>query len=388
MKALAIARKTLRELLREPQLLAMLLGFPAMLVAIYYLAFGTVSDGMASAVRVLVLDEDIAAAGAVPGPGPAIVDAARAFELEGKPALRVESVQSREVAETAVREHKASLLLTLPVGFGRALDAAARGEGAPAKAVFVGDPSAYDYQLAAGFLDDAIHTAGRKAARRAETVTVDYEFLPGTGKLSDFEVGVPGLIVFGLLFAVISSATTLVRETVARTLRRLRLTRAGAFELLAGVTLAHLALALVQVPFTFGVAAAFGFRSPGSLPLAMAVGVLVAVAAVGLGLIVACFARTDGEAANLGAGVLVPMAFLSGAMFPLPPAPIATVAGRTLSAYDLLPPSHATEALRRILVHGAGLRDVAFEVSALATLSALLFAAGVLLYRRMRLQEA
>jgi ABC-type polysaccharide/polyol phosphate export permease len=82
---------------------------------------------------------------------------------------------------------------------------------------------------------------------------------------------------------------------------------------------------------------------------------------------------------------LVPLAFLSGAVFPLPPAPLFTLAGRTLQVYDLLPTAHATTALRRVLIYGDGLEQVGFEIVVLLISTGLILAAGVLLYRRMKL---
>jgi len=222
---------------------------------------------------------------------------------------------------------------------------------------------------------------------RDDTLTVVYEFLPGTGAMGDFSFGVGGVIVFGIMFAVIPTATVLVRENVKGTLRRLRLTRAGSGDLLVGVTLAQMAVVAVQIPITFGAALAMGFRSNGSLPLAMAVGLLLSLAAIGLGLMVACFARNDGEAANLGAGVLVPVVFISDALYPMPDVPLFTVAGRTIQVYDLSPATHAAEAMRQVLVLGEGPGAIVYELAALTLLSTLFLAVGVALYRRLRLRR-
>jgi len=145
--------------------------------------------------------------------------------------------------------------------------------------------------------------------------------------------------------------------------------------------------AAVQMPITFGAALAMGFQSNGSLLLAMGIGLLLNLSAVGLGLIVACFARNDGDAVNLASGVLVPMVFLSDAMYPMPAAPILTVAGRTIEAYDLLPASHAAAAMRRVLIFGGGVGDIAYELVAMTVLSLLLLAVGVALYRRLRMRK-
>jgi ABC-2 type transport system permease protein len=156
---------------------------------------------------------------------------------------------------------------------------------------------------------------------------------------------------------------------------------------LLGVTLSQMAAAAIQVPITFGAAVLMGFENNGSLPLAMVIGLLVALSAVGVGLIVACFARNDGEATNLASVALVPMVFLSGALFPMPAVPLLTIGGQTIELYDLLPATHAAEAMRQVLVFGAGPGDIAYELGMMTLLSVLLLALGVVLYQRLRLQR-
>ena len=391
MKALAITRKTLLELLREPLLPGLMLGFPIMLVCIFFLAFGRADEGMAEYLKVMVHNADTGITrpdGTRWSGGEELVARVRGTSFEGQPVFTLEEVSDRALAETSLRERKSALFLLIPPDFSTNLtNSRAHRAEAPSRVELVGDAASNpNYILAASFLYDIVRGYGLDAAGRADELTVQWEFLPGTGTLSDFVLGVPGVIIFGVLFVVISAATTLVRENVGRTLRRLRMTHATARDLLVGVTLAQMIVAAVQVPLTFGVAWAFGFRTPGSLVLAIGVALLLTLAAVGFGLLVACFARSDGDAANLGAGVLVPMAFLSGAMMPMPPAPIAEVMGHTIEVYDLLPPTHALDAMQRVLVYGESISDVAVPLAALAVLSVASLALGVLLYGRLRMR--
>ena len=157
--------------------------------------------------------------------------------------------------------------------------------------------------------------------------------------------------------------------------------------MLVGVTLAQMAIALIMVPLTFGVAVALGFRGQGSLLLAVGVGLLLSLAAVGLGLITACFARSDSEAANLGSVVAVFMVLLSGAMYPMPDATLATVAGHAIELYDLLPPTSATEAMRRVLFLGDGAGDIIQELATLTILSVITLVVGVVLYQRLQMRK-
>ena len=394
MKALSITRKTLLELWREPLLLGLMLFFPVVFVGFYYIAFGRTDEGLATYLSLLVVNDDVEVAMAEGAPWRASVDlieAIRGTEWEGEPVFDLAMVNDRRTAETVLRERKAALLLYVPSNFTQALvEASTGGEGAsPATVSLVGDPGSDNYIFARNFLDGLVRSFAKQIAGwQDDTLTIAYEFLPGTGTMSDFDFGVGGLIVFGIMFAMITTATVMVRENVVGTLRRLRLTRANARDLLLGVTLAQMIVVVIQIPITFGGAVVMGFRSNGSLLLAMVIGLLLSLAAIGLGLIVACFARNDGEAVNLASGVLVPAIFLSDAMYPMPDMPIATVAGRTIQVYDFSPATHAADAMRRVLSLGDGLTAIWYELTMLTLLSLILLAVGVALYQRLKLRGA
>ncbi|MEI8254111.1 MAG: ABC transporter permease [Deltaproteobacteria bacterium] len=390
MKALRIALKTLREMLREPALLAITVLFPTLLVVIYASAFGPSAQGMSQVLRVHATVLDTGArgpSGTQWRAGDELVAALRALRFDGKPVFDVRAGEDPATVEIALREQRAAMAIVIPAGFSRALVDARTGPSTvpPPSITMRGDTTSFNFLFAQGFVDSAIRDFARRAAGRPAPPPQRWEFLPGTGTLSDFNVGIPGLLVFGVLFLTITTATLLVREVVNGTLRRLQLSRMRARDLLLGITLAQLVVACVQVPLTLGVASALGFHGRGSILLVALIAMLSALGAVGAGLVVACFARTDGEATNLATGALLPMAFLSGAVFPLPPMPVATVAGHTIQANDLLPTTHATEALRRVLIFGESARGVAFELAATTVLSLLLLALGVVLYQRKRL---
>ncbi len=377
MKILAIARKTLLELWREPLLIGLLLLFPVLLVIFYYVAFGQTKDGLASYLKLLVMNDDAGPAGT------ALVEVIRETEYNGDLVFDVTIATDRNTAEIALREHKAALLLVIPSDFTQSLTV----QQAPATVRLVGDASSDSFVFAQGFLDDLVQRFARQAAGRKEPTLVTYEFLPGTGTMSDFDFGVPGTIVFGVMFMTVATAMILVRERVSHTLRRLRLTCASARDLLLGITLALLIVSLVQAPLTLGAAVALGFHAQGSLVLAMSIVLLLGLSAIGLGLIVACFAHNDGEAANLGSVVGVMMALLSDALYPMPAAPVATIAGRAIELYDVLPPTHAGEAMRRVLIFGEGADTIVYELVMMAVLAALFLTVGVIFYRRVQMRE-
>jgi ABC-2 type transport system permease protein len=382
-----IARKTLVEYWREPQLFLIILAGPPMLVLLWYLIFLPAKDRLGDYLKIQVVDRDRGAEGA------ALVDMLRAVEFDGKPALDVRVVENEETGLVSLREGKAALMLVLPAGFSRALaDAGSGGAASSAPEIrYVGDEGNFNYVFAKGFVEPYVRMFIQARSGMGPLTYGNFEFLPGTGTSSDFDAAVPGLIVFSLLFLIISSASSLVQEDMHRTIARFRLAGVGGFELVAGVGLAQMALAVLEVLAGFGLAVGLGYGrggvplEPARILLLLGVSVLFAVPVVGLGMITAAFSRNDGDAASLGSILLVPLVFLSGILFPMPAVPLFTVAGRTVGLYDLLPSTLASEAIRKAVTLG-DLPSLAFPAAGLLLQSVLIVWLGAALFQRRRLR--
>jgi ABC-2 type transport system permease protein len=394
-KTFSVARKTLLELWREPALSGLFLLFPALLVAIYFFAFGQTDKGLAGMLKVIVVNQDRGPSGAQ------FVEAVRAQGLDGEPVFAVEVTTDRRTAETAVWERKATLVMVIPPDFSQTLQSEGTAEGtaegaavrtaSPAPIQLLGEPTSDNFVFAGSLLSAVADQFGQGIVSTAQPSTqspaLSYEYMPGTGTLSDLQIGIPGCIVFGITFGILIAATIAVRMRTSGTLQRLRLTRVRAGDLLIGIALANMVLALVQLPITYGVAVALGFRSPGAVWLMLGIGTLLSLAATGLGLITACLARTDGEVAGLGSAMVLPLVFLSGALFSMPPLPLATIGGVAIEAYDFMPTTHAVEALRRVMIYGDGPQAIGYELLGLVVLSGLYLACGIFLYQRLQLRR-
>ncbi|MBN1438227.1 MAG: ABC transporter permease [Anaerolineales bacterium] len=384
---LRIARKTLVEYWREPQLLSFLLAGPPFLVLLWYVIFLPAKDRLGDFLKIQVVNRDSGLEGA------GLVDMLRAVEFEGKPALDVKSIGGEADGLISLREAKAALLLIIPEDFSAALEAARTG-GATTPAteiVYIGDPSSYNYVFAKGFVEPYVRAYIQTQSGKTPLIYGRFTFLPGTGTSSDFDAAVPGLLVFSLLFLIISSASSLVQEEMHRTLSRFRLARVKAFALVAGIGLAQLALALVEVAAGFLAAVALGYGQgtdwlqPARILMLCGTALLFALPVIGLGLITAAFSRNDGDAASLGSILLVPLVFLSGILFPMPAVPLFAVGGRTVGLYDLFPSTLASEAIRKAVTLGDPAALV-FPVVGMLLQSAVILWIGAALYQRRKLR--
>jgi ABC-2 type transport system permease protein len=377
MKLISIARKTIIEAWRDRQLTWIYLLFPTMLILIYYSAYGQAAS-MANLLTLLVDNRD---AGEL---GSQLVQALREATYEGQPVFTVEEIANRRQAEILLEEGKAALLLTIPSDFSTAFGRPAAGP----QIELLGDSLTDTYAFSRSFLGEFLSRFSDAQVGWTKPLPVTYEFLPNTGKMSDFQYSIPGLLVFGVAFGMITSALVLVRESSSGTLQRIRLSGASSIQILGGVTLANLILMVVQVLISVGAALVCGLRAPGSIPLAMGMVLIFGLGATGCGFIAASFSKNEGEATAISTAMLAPMAFLSGAVFPLPKATLFMLAGHVVQVYDIFPSAHATQAMIRVLLYGDGLSSLVYECVMLVILSAAYLGAGVWLYQRNVLNHA
>jgi ABC-2 type transport system permease protein len=194
-----------------------------------------------------------------------------------------------------------------------------------------------------------------------------------------FDFLTPGMVVFALLMLAVGVSTSLAREVDKGTLARLRLSRMTSFDLLFGVFLMWALVGAVQVILLFGAATVLGFRWEGgvtNLVLAMGVGCLATLASVALGLLVASFAKSEGNAGAFSTLITVPTAFLVGAFMQMPLQQLA----------DLLPWGQAIRCMRALLNAGVPIGGLIPSILLMVAQICVLLALSVFVYARTRLQ--
>ena len=73
--------------------------------------------------------------------------------------------------------------------------------------------------------------------------------------------------------------------------------------------------------------------------------------------------------------------FFTNSMFPLPRNEI--ISGFAIN--DILPPTHAVNALNKIFTFGVGLKDIAYEIIMLVILTAVYYAIGIYYFKKKHL---
>lgn len=385
---LSVFRKSAREQKRDLWVLGLSLAFAPLFVLIYWLWTG---GNATTSYAVLAINRDAGFTqidGTTLNAGEATIQEMENLTFQdGSPILRVKSIVSRSEGETQLREREAAALVIIPADFSQIIVESQGGDLFPTTDVeFIGDLTNPYYTVAAVMAMTAIDTYAVAATGEYRPIGLIETALGESAARTEFELYVPGLFVLAVIMMLFQASMMVAREIEGGKLQRLRISRLTAFELLGGISAWLVLVAIVEVLVTFAVASLLGFHSQGSLWIAILVGVITSFSIIGVGMIVASFSKTVSQAfviANFPFGFFM---FLSGAAFPVPMGSMFILWGQDFHLVDLLPPTHAVTALNKVFTLGAGIQEIAFELTALIILSVLYFGLGVWLFRKMHLK--
>ncbi len=181
----------------------------------------------------------------------------------------------------------------------------------------------------------------------------------------------PAFTVMFIFFIVGTESASLLREREVGTLRRLLAAPLPRWTVIAGKMLAYGLLVCLQVVILFTL---------GRDPLALVViTITVAFVAVALGMLVAAFAKTSGQADNIGMVLAFVMAGIGGA-FPLWP-PLFRSAGFIGILSKFTPHAHALEGYYSVMAENATLTQILPQLGFLWLMGLVFFLIAVWRFR-------
>lgn len=396
MKFLSIAKKDLKELLRDRRNLFFILLFPLFFMLIFGFAYGNMGENNEPH-NIAIVNYDHG--GTLPtGTNKNFSDDIITILKDAKyqdTDIHMFNVNmtSESDADKFVKQRTVDAAIIIPENFTESVlsmtpstitvrgDTGYMGFGTT-QGILAGILEQYQFKLAM-----SLQSGGNSQVQ--ELIQSKIEGVPGTEAYTSFDYLAPGMIVFAILMLSTSVATILTREVDSGTLRRLKLSKMTSFDFLFGGLIPWSLVAAAQVIILLIVAIMIGFHWQGSLNsiiLAVIIGIIGGIASISLGMIIAAFAKTPPQAGQLGTLIAVPMTFLVGAFFPLPQIVIGNFMGQQVQIYDILPWHQVLLALRSVLTYGEGLSSIEYQLGSAIILSAILFVIGVILFSRTRLR--
>lgn len=200
------------------------------------------------------------------------------------------------------------------------------------------------------------------------------------GEQNYFQFMAPGIIAMVVVMAVmIGLATSISREKELGTLDGILVAPISRLCIILGKALSQTTRGLLQGSIVLLLSIfLFGVKIYGSIPLVALLLFLGVFSFIGLGILISAIAAGQETAMMIMMTLTFPMIFLSGVFFPIEQMP-----GFMQIISRILPLTYAIEALRKVIILGAGISSLGKELTILITFGTITLAIAVPAFKRI-----
>jgi ABC-2 type transport system permease protein len=201
-----------------------------------------------------------------------------------------------------------------------------------------------------------------------------------SGNPSYFDFIAPGIMAMTVMMSVMTGLPVAIsQEKEVGTLDGMMVAPINRLSIILGKTLGQTARGLIQGVIILALAVGlFGVTIQGSIFLVFGLLLLGVFSFVGIGIVITSFAKDQETATMLMMTLMFPMMFLSGVFFPIQQMP-----WYMQDISKVLPLTYASQALRKVMVLGAGIPAISTELTILIVFGVVMTAIAVPVFRRM-----
>jgi ABC-2 type transport system permease protein len=201
-----------------------------------------------------------------------------------------------------------------------------------------------------------------------------------SGSSNAFSFIAPGIMAMTVMMSVMTGLPVAIsQEKEIGTMDGMMVAPINRLSILLGKTLAQTGRGLLQGVIILGLAiGVFGVAIQGSILLVFALLLLGVFSFVGLGIVITCFTKDQETAQMMMMTLMFPMMFLSGVFFP-----ISQMPWYMQDISKVLPLTYASQALRKVMVLGAGIPQISTELIILIGFGVVMIAIALPVFRRM-----
>jgi len=361
MRFFELAKRNLRETYRDPLALGFLLGFPL----VFMLLFGAIFSGdTSSSYPIGVIDND----------GTPLSQAFIDDALAEVPTLEVSNYDDTVTAMKDLKFGDLTAYVVIPQGFGEQVSQNWEGKEANITLQMTYDES--DLMVSEQLIS-IINAVTRSFARIEIPVTINANPIHIETDITYADFMGPGIIVFGILILIPTSARIMVSDKEKGFLSRLLTTPTRPLDFILGYSLCLVFIAIAQIIIFMVGAWLLGMAIVGSIWLAFLIFFLTSLCSIGIGMVVASLSKSENQAEPLCWLFSMPLAMLSGCWFSIEMLP-----SYLRSIAYAFPYAHTIESARAVLIRGVGLEAISSDVLFLVGWAVVIFAIGIILFRR------
>ena len=353
--------RNLKETYRDPLALGFLLAFPLMFMLVFGAAFGSETT---PGYLIGVIDDEQTLV-------------SQAFATEALAEVPTIEVAAYEDTTTAMKDLKLGDIrayIVIPDGFGEQVTLSRQGEEADIVLNITYDESDL---MVSGQIISAINAAAQSFAEIEIPITINANPIHLETEITFIDFIAPGIIIFGILIMIPTSARIMLRDKETRFLARLLTTPARSWEFISGYSLSMAVIAIAQIIVFILLGWLFGMDIVGSIWLAFLIFLLTAICCIGMGMVVASLSKSENQGESLSWLFSMPLAIISGVWFS-----IETMPSYVQTFAYAFPFAHAVDATRAVITRGVGLEAVSGDMLFLVGWAAGIFILGIILFGR------
>ena len=380
-RILALVKKDLKRLIREPAALFMIILFPAMLTLAFGLAFGGIGGNQSATYQIGVVNK-------------ASTEQNQSWaqyflgNLTSVEILKIQHYAENETAQTDLVQGKIAAIIIIPENFQQSADSYWSAPTNPSQwvnttlQVYVDSGSMFATQAIQPIIQQTLTATvyGEQTKSFATPIQISSPSLVRASVTTTFEFFAPGLFAFASIFLTMIVAQSFTLDRESGLLRRINVTPTTATEFMSSQVISNMVGALIQAVLVFVMAYAVGYRPKGdvvTLAVAFILVLIFSLCNVGFGLITATLAKSSGAATGIAFIFIMPQMFLG------------TFVGSALSATaqsvgKLVPSYYVTDALTSLFLRGAPVSSPAIliDLMVISAISIVALLAGILLFRK------
>ena len=186
---------------------------------------------------------------------------------------------------------------------------------------------------------------------------------------------VPGTAVYGFSVLTFSSGMILAKDRETALLSRLLTAPLRPIDFILAYSLPFVLVAIIQVIILFAIGGLLGLEQAGNIGYVALILLLISVCLIGLGMVMGSLFNST-QVGVMFAPLSVIVAF-SGAWFDL-----EAMGGVIEGTMSYLPFSHALDAIRTVMVLGAGFSEIATDLYWVVGYTVIIVPLGVFLFKR------
>ncbi len=200
-----------------------------------------------------------------------------------------------------------------------------------------------------------------------------------SGHTSYFDFVAPGIMAMTVMMSVMTGLPAAIsQEKEVGTLDGMMVAPINRLSIIVGKTLAQTTRGLLQGTLILVLASLlFGINIQGSILLVFGLLLLGVFSFVGLGVVLTSFAKDQETAMMVMMTLMFPMMFLSGVFFPVQQMP-----WYMQDISKVLPLTYAADALRKVMVLGAGIPQITTELLVLIAFGIVMIGIAVPVFKR------